>query len=89
MATRALAFFSAHWRLIKSCITAPAEASSSRILFSFVSHVPDTFSLFSPRGIFCRSLSRAFKYKKKQGTKKDEEAKETLPAPCAQEIQSA
>ena len=59
------------------------------ILFSFVSHVPDTFSLFTPWGIFCRSLSRAFQYKKKQGTKKDEEAKETLPAPCAQEIQSA
>ena len=69
--------------------TAPAAASSSRILFSFVSHVPDTFSLFTLLGIFCRSPSGAFQYEKKQDTEQDEEAKETLPAPCAQEIQSA
>ena len=90
MATSALAIFSVHWRLIKSCTTAPVTTSPSRILlFSFVSHAPDTFSLFFPRGIFCRSLSRAFQYENKHDNKKDEEAKEKLPAPCAQEIQSA
>ena len=71
MATSALAIFSAHWRLIKSCITAPVAASSSRIIFSFASHVPLYLLLYGSSAVlflahFSTRKSRTMKRTKKR-----------------------